>query len=142
MLLGWGWYLQAGHDYDTFGGDVGDDSNEMSGNLPVAPFLNDVVDMVALEHMACVLEDHDGDFDIECIGFDVYDRVWTANRDDSDWIVTWSGHSYGTVVTMWESPAHLDLSALTPSWNGVSGLTGGWNTVCAWDSSTAGAVKC
>jgi len=122
----WGWCTAIGCDPAAgYGAGVGDAEEEL-GNLPLLPCFEDVVDMAVLRQLTCVLENHGGEFEIECVG-----------EDYGDYIL-----GIGGITTWADGPVALDLSDVTTGWTEVSGLGGGHWTVCAFDSNTADALEC
>ena len=129
----WGRCQVIGCSDVDYGDNVGDSMDVRDDSKPEAPMsmtpFTDVVDMAALLYVTCVLENHGGGrYEIECVGKDYAGDFWGGNPNDQ-------------YITITDTPAQMDMSS-TAGWAKVSGLGGGWDTLCAWDSTTASAIQC
>jgi len=95
-------------------------------------------DMVALAKMVCVLV-QDGGF-IECVGYDWGHYIWNADKTDTLWDVELTADWSGGDAVSTEDHARLDLSMLS-TWTSFA-LGGGQDTLCVFDSTTAGNLQC
>ena len=121
----WGLCSHAGCTGHSVGNGKDDDPDYSIMNMDELPSasVSNVLEMMVLRTMTCVLEDDAGQYAIECFGEDETSSFWDGGARKSD------------------EPFQLDVSGIS-SWDQVSGLGGGYNTLCAFDSTTAGDVHC
>ena len=126
----WGWCQAIGCDpiwSDIAGASWTNAVGDETGEVPMLmTSFTDVVDVTMMIYITCVLENHQGTYEIECVGKDYPGNYWGGDPE---------------YVTIADTPVRLESSVMD-SWQEVSGLGGGHNTVCAFDSTTVDAVEC